>query len=152
MKKKDKSLAFFNADASTELSLPFVGGIKAGFPSPAQDYIDSSIDLNKELIKHPSATFFARVTGDSLKDAGLNIGDIILVDKSLPYDDGTMVVCYIDGDFTVKYISLREKDKDIIWLHSVNEKYKPIKVTPDNEFLIWGRVINIIKSPEKMSF
>lgn len=150
--EKKKSLTIYGADNSTELSLPFVGGIKAGFPSPAQDYIESSIDLNKELIKHPSATFFAKVTGDSLKDAGLDIGDIILVDKSLPYDDGTMVVCYIDGDFTVKYISLQDKDQGIIWLYSVNEKYKPIKVTPDNQFLIWGRVINIIKSPERRTF
>lgn len=152
MKKSKTSLTIYTVDTETDMSLPFVGGIKAGFPSPAQDYIESSIDLNKELIKHPSATFFARVTGDSLKDAGLDIGDIILVDRSLSYDDGTMVVCFIDGDFTVKYINLKDKDRDVIWLHSVNEKYQPIKVTPENQFLIWGRVINIIKSPVKLSF
>lgn len=152
MDKKKGSLEFYIADTSLDLSLPFVGGVKAGFPSPAQDYIESSIDLNKELIKHPSATFFARVTGDSLKDAGLDIGDLILVDKSEPYAHGKMAICFIDGEFTAKYLNLKEKDKGIIWLHSANEKYKPIKVTAENDFVIWGMIIEIIKKPPVMDF
>lgn len=147
-----KSLLFYKAEFSKEVEVPFVGGVKAGFPSPAQDYIESSIDLNKELIKHPSATFFARVTGDSLKDAGLNIGDLILVDKSLPFEHGKMAICFIDGDFTAKYLNLNDRDQGIIWLHSANDKYKPIKVTPENDFIIWGMVIKIIKKPPVMQF
>ena len=147
-----RTLSFYAADQSTELEIPFVGGVKAGFPSPAQDYIENSIDLNKELIKHPSATFFARVTGDSLKDAGLDIGDLILVDKSEPYAHGKMAICFIDGDFTAKYLNLNDQDKGVIWLHSANEKYAPIKVTEENNFVIWGMVIDIIKKPPVMSF
>lgn len=149
---KKQSLDFFRADLSCELDLPFVGGVKAGFPSPAQDYIEASIDLNKELIKHPSATFFARVTGDSLVDAGLDVGDLILVDKSEPYTHGRMAICFIDGDFTAKYLNLNDRDKGIIWLYSANEKYKPIKVTEENDFVIWGMVIDIIKKPPVMNF
>lgn len=85
---KKKALSFFAVETNNEISLSFVGGVKAGFPSPTQDYIDSSIDLNKELIKHPSATFIAKVTGDSLKDAGLDIGDLVLVYKSEPFVHG----------------------------------------------------------------
>ncbi|MFG5856820.1 translesion error-prone DNA polymerase V autoproteolytic subunit [Dysgonomonas sp. Shenzhen-Wh21] len=149
---KKKALTFFAVETSNEISLPFVGGVKAGFPSPAQDYIDSSIDLNKELIKHPSATFIAKVTGDSLKDAGLDIGDLVLVDKSEPFVHGKMAICFIDGEFTAKYLNLKEKDKGIIWLHSANNKYEPIKVTPENDFVIWGMIIEIIKKPPVMDF
>ena len=147
-----KTLFFYSAELSTELDIPFVGGVKAGFPSPAQDYIESSIDLNKELIKHPSATFFARVTGDSLKDAGLDIGDLILVDKALPFEHGKMAICFIDGEFTAKYLNLNDKENGVIWLHSANEKYSPIKVTEENDFVIWGMVIEIIKKPPLMNF
>lgn len=146
------TIKIYSADISSAMELPYVGGVKAGFPSPAQDYIESAIDLNKELIKHPSATFFARVTGDSLKDAGLDIGDLIIVDKSEPIAHGRMAICFIDGEFTAKYLNLKDKDKGIIWLHSANEKYEPIKVTPENDFLIWGMVIDIIKKPLLMNF
>lgn len=152
MTKKLKSLELYLVDNDTSMPLPFVGGVKAGFPSPAQDYIESSIDLNKELIKHPSATFIARVTGDSLKDAGLDIGDLVIVDKSEPYVHGKMAICFIDGEFTAKYLNLKEKDKDVIWLHSANNKYEPIKVTPENNFVIWGMIIEIIKKPPVMDF
>lgn len=152
MNTKDKVLKIYVADNGTSIPLPFVGGVKAGFPSPAQDYIESAIDLNKELIKHPSATFIARVTGDSLKDAGLDVDDIVIVDKSIPYLHGEMAVCYIDGEFTAKYLNLIEKDKGIIWLHSANEKYPPFKVTEDNDFVVWGMITQIIKKPKKMDF
>lgn len=146
------SLSFFRADVSTEQELPYAGGVKAGFPTPAQDYMESSIDLNKALIKHPSATFFARVTGDSLKDAGLDVGDLILVDKAEPYAHGKLAICFIDGDFTAKYLNLNDQEKGIIWLHSANERYAPIKVTEANDFVIWGMVIEIIKKPPVMNF
>lgn len=145
-------LEFLLVDQSVELTIPFVGGVKAGFPSPAQDYIESAIDLNKELIKHPSATFVARVTGDSLKDAGLDIDDLVIVDKSEPYTHGKMAICFIDGEFTAKYLNLNDKEKGIIWLHSANSNYAPIKVTAENNFVIWGMIIEIIKKPPIMNF
>ena len=146
------ALKIYSTDIREALEIPYVGGVKAGFPSPAQDYIESSIDLNKELIKHPSATFIARVTGDSLRDAGLNIGDLVIVDKSEDFAHGRMAVCFIDGEFTAKYLNLNEKDKGIIWLHSANSNYEPIKVTADNDFVIWGMIIDIIKKPPVMEF
>lgn len=146
------TLKIYSTDITSALEIPFVGGVKAGFPSPAQDYIESAIDLNKELIKHPSATFIARVTGDSLKDAGLDIDDIVIVDKSIPYKHGAMAVCYIDGEFTAKYLNLNDKDKGIIWLHSANKSYPPFKVTSDNDFVVWGMITQIIKKPKKMDF
>lgn len=132
------SLRVYAASTETELSLQFADqGIKAGFPSPAQDYIDMAIDLNKELIKHPASTFYGRVEGDSMKDAGLHEGDILVIDKSIRPSDGDMAVCFIDGEFTVKFIKL---EKDFILLVPANDKYEPIKVTAENDFLIWGIV------------
>lgn len=137
-------LDIFSADTETELILPFVSeGISAGFPSPALDFIDLSIDLNKHLIKHPSATFYGRVKGDSLKNAGIHNGDLLIIDRSLEPINGKIAVCYIDGEFTAKRIKI---EKTIIWLIAENENYQPIKVTKENDFLIWGIVTHVIKN------
>lgn len=137
-------LDIYSAAAETELELPLVpGGISAGFPSPALDFIDLTIDLNKHVVKHPSATFYGRVKGYSMKDEGISDGDLLVIDKSLEPEDGKIAVCYIDGEFTVKKIRL---EKDTCWLMPANESYKPIKVTPENELLIWGIVTHVIKS------
>ena len=110
MSKNEKNLTIYKVDAETFMPLPYAdGGIKAGFPSPAQDYISQAIDLNKELIHHPSTTFYGRVSGDSMKDAGLDDGDILVIDKSLEPRSGDMAVCYIDGEFTIKYIKIDAK-------------------------------------------
>lgn len=138
-----KSLEIFRAEVDTELSLPIAdGGIKAGFPSPAQDFLDLAIDLNKELVRHPASTFYGRVRGDSMQDAGVYDGDILIIDKSLEPRNGDMAVCFVDGEFTIKYIKI---EKEIVWLIPANDKYKPIKVTEDNDFLIWGIVTYSIK-------
>jgi DNA polymerase V len=118
-------------------------GISAGFPSPAQDFIDLSIDLNKELIKHPSSTFFGRVKGCSMKDAGIDNGDLLIVDKSINPTDGKIAVCFIDGEFTVKRLKV---EKDCCWLVPENESYEPIRVTAENDFMVWGIVIYVIKA------
>lgn len=144
---KKTNIEIHPVDNKSELPLPYAdGGIKAGFPSPAQDYMESVIDLNKELIKHPASTFYGRVKGDSMIDANVNDGDILVIDKSLDPQNGDMAVCYIDGEFTIKYIKI---EKDIIWLVPANEKYKPIKVTIENDFLIWGIVTYCIKNVRK---
>jgi DNA polymerase V len=138
------TLEIYSALTDTKLEIPMVsGGISAGFPSPALDFVDLSIDLNKHLIKHPSATFYGRVKGHSMKDEGINDGDLLVIDKSLDPVNGKVAVCYIDGEFTIKKIKFEE---NACWLVPANEKYKPIKVTPDNEFIIWGIVTHVIKS------
>lgn len=144
------------------------GGVHAGFPSPAQDYMNASIDLNRELVKHPAATFFAKVVGDSMIDAGVEEGDILVVDKSLEPSEGDMAVCFIDGEFALKYISFKNPvvdgygerhakkaskpgvSYDILehqrmWLLPANQKYPPIEVTDANDFTIWGVVTYVIK-------
>ncbi len=141
---KTHTLEIFSAETSTELDLPFVeNGISAGFPSPADDFLDVSIDLNKALIQNPSATFYGRVKGDSMIDAGLSDGDLLIIDKSLEPANGKIAVCFIDGEFTVKRIKI---ESEVIWLMAENKKYSPIKVTPDNDFIIWGIVTTVIKS------
>ncbi len=141
---KTKTIEFYSAETSSKLDLPIVeNGISAGFPSPADDFLDLSIDLNKELIQNPSATFYGRVKGDSMVDAGLSDGDLLIIDKSLEPTDSKIAVCFIDGEFTVKRIKIA---RDIIWLIAENKNYKPIKVTSENDFIIWGIVTTVIKS------
>lgn len=138
------TLEFYAPDYSTNLELPFFDtGISAGFPSPADDFIELSIDLNQYLVKHRDTTFFAKVKGHSMKNAGINDGDLLVIDKSLQPQDNKIAICQIDGSFTVKRIKI---EKDVVWLIAENEDYKPIKVTPENEFMIWGIVIHSIKS------
>ncbi len=121
-------------------------GIRAGFPSPAQDYMDVAIDLNKELIKNPSTTFYGRVKGDSMIDADVYDGDILVIDKSIEPQDNDMAVCYLDGEFTLKYIEIH---KDVIYLVPANSKYKKIVVTSDQNLIIWGIVTYVIHKARK---
>lgn len=141
--KNKKTLEIFHVSTDTKLELQFFeNGIKAGFPSPAEDFNDASIDLNLELIKNPAATFFSRVNGDSMQDIGINNGDLLIVDKSLNPKNGDVSVCFLDGEFTLKKIKI---EKDCCWLIPANEKYKPIKVTSENDFVVWGIVSYVIK-------
>jgi DNA polymerase V len=138
-----KIIEIFSADTETELALPYVdNGISAGFPSPALDFVDLSIDLNRHLIKNPSATFYGRVKGDSLKNAGIFNGDLLVIDRSLEPTNGKIAVCYIDGEFTAKRVQI---SKNEILLIPENEDYEPIRVTEENNFLIWGIVTHVIK-------
>ena len=116
--------------------------ICAGFPSPAQDYVEGGIDLNRELVKNPAATFFGRVKGDSMTGAGIDDGDLIVIDKSLEASEGDIAVCFLDGEFTLKRIHI---DGDVLWLMPENPKYKKIKVTADQNFKVWGVVTYSIK-------
>ena len=105
-------LIMYSADLSSELSLPFADqGVRAGFPSPAQDYMTDSIDLNRELIRHPATTFYARASGNSMKDCGIDDGDLLVIDKALEPRDGDIVVAFIDGEFTLKTVRFDDKDK-----------------------------------------
>lgn len=141
------TIDFFTANTGSVLPLPLIeGGISAGFPSPAQDYIDLKIDLNKELIANPSSTFYGRVKGSSMKDAGILDGDILVIDKSLEPQDGDTAVCFIDGEFTLKYIKI---EKDAVYLVPANSEFQPLKVTEENNFCIWGVVTYSIKNHKR---
>lgn len=141
---KSSNLDLYSSNTDTVLELHFVDDvIKAGFPSPASDFLDLSIDLNKELVKHPNSTFYGRVKGESMKNVGINDGDLLIIDKSLEPINGKIAVCFIDGEFTLKRIKL---EKNYCLLLPENEDYEPIKVTEENDFLIWGILIHVIKS------
>ena len=116
--------------------------ISAGFPSPADDFKDIGISLDKELVKNSESTFYARVSGDSMINAGLDDGDLLVVDRSLNPENGKIAVCFIDGDFTVKRI---RKEGKKFYLLPENKKYKPIEVKEENELIIWGVVEYVIK-------
>ncbi len=147
-RKQSKSvLELHPVEITTEMQLPYaVEGIKAGFPSPAQDYSDMAIDLNKELIRNPSGTFFARVSGNSMREEGLEDGDILVIDKSLEPQDGDTAVCFIDGEFTLKYIRM---EKGQVSLVPANPEYPEIRITEENHFMIWGIVTYSIRHHRK---
>jgi DNA polymerase V len=133
----------YSASTETKLELPLINtGISAGFPSPALDFVDLKIDINNHLIKHPTATFFGRVKGESLKNAGISDGDLLVIDRSLEPADSKIAVCYIDGEFTAKRIKVADKK---VFLMPENEDYKPIEVKECNDFTVWGIVTHVIK-------
>jgi DNA polymerase V len=118
-------------------------GVSAGFPSPADDHIDRMIDLNEKLIRHPPATFFVRVSGDSMIDAGIHSGDTLIVDRALEPRDGQIIVAALDGQYTVKRL---KRDGGRVLLVPENACYKPIEVTPERGFEVWGVVTCVIRS------
>ena len=117
-------------------------GISAGFPSPADDFRETRISLDRELVKNKEATFYARVDGDSMIGAGLNDGDLLVIDRSLNPENGKIAICLVDGDFTVKRI---KKEKGKFYLMPENKKYKPIELKEENELIVWGIVEYVIK-------
>ena len=140
----------YSGQFDESMVLPYYeAGVKAGFPSPAQDYLSQSLDFNRDLIKHPEATFYARVIGDSMKDAGINDGDIVVIDRALGPQDGDIVVAYIDGEFTMKYFDVTHKEDGYIELIPANDKYPRIRVEGDENFNIWGVIVWTIKKPCK---
>jgi DNA polymerase V len=137
------SINIYAPNPNSELALQNVGNqISAGFPSPAEDYLESMLDLNRELIKNPSSTFYGRVKGLSMKDAGVDSGDLLVIDKSLSYRNDALAVCYINGEFTLKRIKV---EGNTILLMPANKDYQPIVVKEDADFAVWGIVTYIIK-------
>lgn len=142
-----KNLEILSVDISSSLPLPYADeGIRAGFPSPAQDYLELALDLNKELIQHPASTFYGRVVGDSMKEEGIEEGDVLVIDKSLDLQEDDLAVCFIDGDFTLKRVCIED---DHLLLVPSNNAYPAIKVTKDNDFVVWGIVTYTIKKNRK---
>ncbi|AOW08970.1 LexA family protein [Flavobacterium gilvum] len=141
--KKEQKLTFFRPDLQSDLQIPYIGdGVSAGFPSPANDFLETTIDLNKELSENPLATFYIKVNGNSMIDAGINDKDVLVVDRSLEPQNNRIAICSIDGEFTVKRIQV---EKDCLYLMPENPSYQPIKVTEENQLIIWGMVTYVIK-------
>lgn len=142
--KKEAALTFYRPDFESDLKLPFIKeGVSAGFPSPATDFMENNIDLNKELSKNPLATFYIKVKGNSMVNAGINDKDILVVDRSLEPKNNKIAICFIDGEFTVKRIKV---EKDGLYLMPENKNYQPIKVTDENQLIVWGIVTYVIKN------
>ena len=141
--KPNASLTFFTPENLNTLgAVYFDTGISAGFPSPAEDFKQERLSLDNELIKNKEATFFARVSGQSMVDAGLSDNDLLVIDRSLSPAHNKIAVCFLDGEFTVKRLKV---EKDEVWLQPENKNYQPIRITEENDFVIWGIVTNVIK-------
>ena len=141
--KQNTPLTFFTPENLNTLRAVYIDtGISAGFPSPAEDFKQERLSLDDELIKNKEATFFARVSGQSMIDAGLSDNDLLVIDRSLSPAHNKIAVCFLDGEFTVKRLKV---EKDEVWLQPENKNYQPIKITEENDFVIWGIVTNVIK-------
>ncbi|QIN32765.1 LexA family protein [Legionella longbeachae] len=124
--------------------LPLYGcKVRAGFPSPADDYIESYLDLNNHLIAHPASTFFVRASGEAMIKAGIADGDLLIVDRSVEPTHGRIVIAALNGELTVKRLSLKPGQTQLI---PENDSYEPINVTEELELVIWGVVIHNIRS------
>jgi len=133
----------FSFESGKRIELPlFLERVSCGFPSPAQDYIEDSLDLNKLVVKHPSATYFVRVSGDSMIGAGISDGDLLVVDRSLSAEHGDIVVAAVAGEFTVKELHTRP----CLRLIPHNSNYSPIVFLPGEELEIFGVVTFTLKS------
>ncbi|MBN2539015.1 MAG: translesion error-prone DNA polymerase V autoproteolytic subunit [Deltaproteobacteria bacterium] len=137
-----KVQVIYHPDQSTKCRRPlFMVPVSAGFPSPAEDYIEGKLDLNQYLVKHPAATFFVKVTGNSMIDAGIHDGDILIVDRSLKPVNKKVVIAVVNGELTVRRIRVT---KDKVFLISENKDYKPLQIEEEMGFEVWGVVTNVI--------
>lgn len=124
--------------------------VVAGFPSPADDYIHDTLDFNRDYIRHPEASFYGKVEGMSMKDAGIFDGDRVIIDRAVEPHDGSIVVGFLNGEFTMKYLDLSHKDEGYIELRPANDEFPVFRITENDEFEIWGVVIHLIRTFEKI--
>ncbi len=144
-KMKNTNIKCIKGDFESKLALALAPTIKAGFPSPADDYLHDSLDFNRDMIKNPEATFYGRVSGDSMIDAGICDGDIAVIDRSLQPMDGNVIVAFVNGEFTIKYLDLKHKEEGYIELKPANSNYSPIRIDIEDNFMVWGVVVWTIK-------
>ena len=129
-------------DLSTPFAcLLFLVPVSAGYPSPADDYLDGSLDLNQHLIKHPTATFFVRVAGESMREAGIHSGDVLIVDRALTPGEGSVIIAIVNAELTVKRLSKRQGK---LLLMPENQQYPPLPITEMTAFEVWGVVTYVI--------
>lgn len=133
----------------TKLELQHAG-VKAGFPSPAEDYIHETLDFNRDYIRHPEASFYGDIEGDSMKDAGIFDGDRVIIDRAVEAHNGSIVVAFWNGEFTIKYLDLTHKSEGYIELRPANPDYPVFKIEAGDDFQVWGVVIHLIRTFESM--
>lgn len=139
-----KLTEFFQIKSQLTLPLPlYLSHVSAGFPSPADDYVERTLDLNQHLIEHPAATYFVKASGNSMINAGIHSGDILIVDRSLTPKDKSIVIAALNGELTVKRL---RKIKGKIQLLAENDQYQPIEIEEESSLEIWGVVIYVIHS------
>jgi DNA polymerase V len=140
---EENKISFFVPNTDGNYQMPFISeGIRAGFPSPAADFDGSRISIDQIVVKNATATFYAKANGNSMIGAGIDDGDILVIDKSIEPEDGKIAVCFIDGEFTVKRIKVQENS---LLLLPENSLFEPIEVTQENDFIIWGIVTYVVK-------
>jgi DNA polymerase V len=140
---KENILSFFIPNTEGLLDMPYISsGIKAGFPSPAADFDGTRVSIDQIVVKNALATFYAKANGNSMTGAGIDDGDILVIDKSMEPQDGKIAVCFIDGEFTVKRIKVQENS---LLLLPENKLFEPIEITEENNFIIWGIVTFVVK-------
>ena len=140
-----KSIDILDSEFEDRQELQIAPELRAGFPSPAEEYLHDSLDFNRDLIRHPEATFYGKVEGDSMVDVGINHGDIAVIDRSVEPQHGDVVVGYVNGEFTIKYLDLSHKEEGYIELRPANKNYQPIRIDADDHFEVWGVVVWTIK-------
>ena len=138
---KAGKIELLKGDFAHRLALALAPTIKAGFPSPAADYLHDSLDFDRDLIKNPEATFYGRVSGDSMIEAGICDSDIAVIDRSLQPVDGDVIVAFVNGEFTIKYLDLKHKEEGYIELRPANANYLPIRIDAYDNFRVWGVVV-----------
>ncbi|MBR6945370.1 MAG: translesion error-prone DNA polymerase V autoproteolytic subunit [Prevotella sp.] len=141
-----RNITILNSDFTKQLELQLAPAIKAGFPSPADDYRHDRLDFNRDLIRHPESTFYGRVDGDSMIDVGICDGDIAVIDRSLEAADGDIIVAYVNEEFTIKFLDLTHKEEGYIELRPANKDFKPILIHEEDDFEVWGVVVWTIRN------
>ena len=140
-KKRKEVNIYLTKENEAPGALQATGSVSAGFPSPADDYTEGTLDLNEYLVRHPAATFFVRVQGDSMVNAGIHSGDLLVVDRSLEPGHKKIILAVLDGEFTVKRL-VRKRGR--IYLYPENNAYEPLEITEENRFEVWGVVTAVI--------
>lgn len=142
MTEQTREVTIFSVPVSSVALAPLMGErVRAGFPSPAENYIEDQLDLNQYCVKNPPATFFVRVDGDSMTGAGIGRGDLLVVDRSLTAGSEDVIVAIVDGEFTLKRLVLRDGR---VFLRPENPRHRTIEITEDMEFQVWGRVTKVV--------
>lgn len=141
MLQEQKQLIYIIPESALDLQIPYYESVSAGFPSPAEDYLEHHLDLNDYLIKHPESTFFVKVEGYSMMEAGILPEDILIVDRSIYPKHDDIIIGVLDGDFTVKRLIYNGKN---VILKAENKNYSNIEITRESNFVIWGVVTNVI--------
>lgn len=144
-----RNIKIVQGDFRQKLDLLIAPSIMAGFPSPAEDYLNESLDFNRDLIRHPEATFYGRVEGDSMIEAGICDGDIAVIDRSVEPQNGDVVVGYVNREFTIKFLDLTHQSDGYIELRPANRNFKPIRINKEDDFEVWGVVVWTIRNWRK---